>query len=86
MLLIDYIELQYFYNEFQCIINTHTLFRKFKVKGKKNPWGFPQVGNLSERDVAWVRKTKAQAQFSAASKHMYLSYKEKYCMSIYYLI
>ena len=43
------------------IINKHAPFRKYKIKGRDNPWFSEQLSDLiHERDLAWatVKKSK----------------------------
>lgn len=39
----------------------HAPLRKFRVKGRNNPWFSPEIGSLlKERDVAWARSRKSK--------------------------
>ena len=53
----------YFYDDFLNLINKHAPFRKFRVKGRNNPWFQPEIGNLiKDRDAAWARARKSKSE------------------------
>lgn len=52
-----------FLDQLQTLINKHAPLRRFRVKGRSNPWFSSEIGNLlRERDVAWAkaRETKTE--------------------------
>lgn len=66
--LINDVELawKFFHDVFTNIINKHAPLRKFRVKGRDNPWFSSQLSTLlRERDVAWAkaRSSKSEADW-----------------------
>ncbi len=58
----------YFYDGFISIINRHAPFKKFRVKGRDNPWFSEALSALiRERDVAWAKAR----QFDLSSDWIY---------------
>uniref|UniRef100_A0A3B3BNA3 Reverse transcriptase domain-containing protein n=1 Tax=Oryzias melastigma TaxID=30732 RepID=A0A3B3BNA3_ORYME len=63
--LIDDVDLawQYFHDEFLNLINKHAPIRRFRVKGRNNPWFSPEIDNLiKDRDTAWCRARKSHSE------------------------
>ena len=53
---------KYFHDAFTNIINKHAPFRKFRVKGRDNPWFSSQLSSLQqERDIAWAKARKSNS-------------------------
>lgn len=50
---------QYFHTSFLKVINKHAPIRKFRVKGRDNPWFTDELSELfRERNSAWARARK----------------------------
>ncbi len=63
--LINDVELawNFFHNAFIAIINKHAPIRKFRVKGRNNPWFTPELsGLLKLRDAAWAKARKSKSE------------------------
>lgn len=49
----------FFYDCFMAIVNKHAPFKKFRIKGRDNPWFTPELANaLHERNLAWANARK----------------------------
>ena len=54
---------KFFYDGFLSIVNKHAPLRKFRVKGRNNPWFSPDLNNLLiERNLAWARARQSQKE------------------------
>lgn len=63
--LINDVELawDYFYNFLKDAIDKHAPYRKFRVKGRTNPWFSSELSALKrERDAAWTMARKSSSQ------------------------
>lgn len=64
--LFDDVELAlgYFYNKFRCTVNKKAPSQKVRVKGRNNPRFSSEIEKLlKERDIAWAKKTKTEADW-----------------------
>ena len=49
----------FFKENFVKIVNKHAPIRKFRVKGRENPWFSPELSDTSrQRNVAWAKAKK----------------------------
>lgn len=49
----------FFYDCFMAIVNKHATFKKFRIKGRDNPWFTPDLANaLHERNLVWTKARK----------------------------
>ena len=55
--------LSYFKSLFSEVANKHAPLKKFKVKGRENPWFSDKLSDIiHKRDVAWARARKSKSE------------------------
>lgn len=52
----------FFKENFEKIVNKHAPMRKFRVKGRENPWFSPELSDsIHQRNVAWAKARKSDS-------------------------